>query len=114
MINREAWKFLQSDSWQVVFFQVEWFGNFRLSDVCLQMSMNSAMSGGAATMSPSSCSVFGGGGSSQAGSAAPHPSEQQGPPQPPTPNTPFPLVTHYDMPPAFMHLQETFQVCALK
>ncbi|KIH55879.1 hypothetical protein ANCDUO_13954, partial [Ancylostoma duodenale] len=67
-----------------------------------QMSMNSGVSGSTA-LSPTSCSVFGG--NSQGG-----PGSDQGPPQPPTANTPFPLVTHYDMPPAFLHLQESFQM----
>ncbi|VDM75707.1 unnamed protein product, partial [Strongylus vulgaris] len=65
-----------------------------------QMSMNSGMSSTA--LSPTSCSMFGN--STQGGS-----NSDQGPPQPPTANTPFPLVTHYDMPPAFLHLQESFQ-----
>ncbi|RCN53748.1 hypothetical protein ANCCAN_00242 [Ancylostoma caninum] len=68
-----------------------------------QMSMNSGVSGSTA-LSPTSCSVFGG--NSQGGG----PGSDQGPPQPPTANTPFPLVTHYDMPPAFLHLQESFQM----
>ncbi|KHJ97162.1 hypothetical protein OESDEN_02866 [Oesophagostomum dentatum] len=67
-----------------------------------QMSMNSGVSASTA-LSPTSCSVFG----SNAQAAPP---SDQGPPQPPTANTPFPLVTHYDMPPAFLHLQESFQM----
>lgn len=66
-----------------------------------QISMNSGMSAGTA-MSPT-CSVFG-------GSSQPPQVSDQGPPPPPISSTPFPLVTHYDMPPAFQHLQESFQM----
>ncbi|VDK82844.1 unnamed protein product [Cylicostephanus goldi] len=66
-----------------------------------QMS-NSGMSAGTA-LSPTSCSMFG-------NNAQVAPTSDQGPPQPPTANTPFPLVTHYDMPPAFLHLQDSFQM----
>ncbi|KJH41898.1 hypothetical protein DICVIV_12127 [Dictyocaulus viviparus] len=67
-----------------------------------QMSMNSGISGSTA-MSPASCSLFG-------SSSQNTQTSDQGPPQPPNINTPFPLVTHYDMPPAFQHLQESFQM----
>ncbi|ETN72055.1 hypothetical protein NECAME_04526 [Necator americanus] len=72
-----------------------------------QMSMNSGVSA-STTLSPTSCSMFGA--NSQGGGVVGGQPPDQGPPQPPNTNTPFPLVTHYDMPPAFLHLQESFQM----